>query len=993
MASLIRTLEVIAAGRRDDRLRPVTVIVPSHIAGLQLRRRLASLGAFAGVRFETLPRLAEIIGAGELAAAGRSPLARPIGDYVAAQVAREAGRDLAAVSDLPGFGRVLRRFFRRLRRGGIGRAEDARVPLGAGYLGEVLRLYALFRAGTAAFYDEEDLMDAAATVLRRGKAAALADLGAIYVVPPGGLSAGAETLLRALRRVAPSFSVVGEPTGQARTTKIVLAPDPSSEAREAVREVVAALDGGLGLHEVALLHSADVSYRRLLAEALAAAGVPCSRSPGSPLAETRTGRGVLALAGLPDLEYSRSAVVDLLAIAPLNSTLPGIQRAVRLRATPWDRLSRDAGITRGRERWGRGLAALIADGEEEIARLGAEESATRSEAVRYRLDLAHDLYEVIEGLVARLEPLREAQPAAAFIQRFTAAVDEYFDPEAAAFSEVKREIEQLGTVGAVGGSFALSSFTAALRANLEAAFVRDRAFGAGVLVADFRQAAGLQFSNLVLCGCYEGAFPAYTGADTLVPERAWSGLREQFPMIEDAALRLERAQQAAARAVAAAAGGTLVWSAPMYESLTTREYYPSPLMVQAASRIDPAIRSAGELRRAPAAEGVLRRPLSPLAAMLTGGAIDTAELHLRAAARSLRLDLPPGPGTRLGRRLQLLRSRRSRRFSEWDGNLGELSGSGGLALPATLSPTTLEEYAACGFRYLCSRVLRLNVVEEPEEREMMDPAERGTLIHAILDQFFREQQARGRPGPGEPWIAADLRRILEILDFELDKASRRGKTGLDVYATHEARTIRADLAAFLDKDSEFRRETGAVPAAFEVALPADAAVGGAHMRGKVDRIDRTPDGLRAWVIDYKTGSFRGYESLEQGDAGPFDAGTKLQLPAYVAAAAPAEQIRALYWFISSRGDFKRLFYEPTAANQALFEETVKAIAAGIGAGAFPPVPGEQDDFYGTWDNCRYCDFSRICSRRREIEYAAKHDDVAMSPWLGVAATATGGNAP
>jgi hypothetical protein len=95
MPDLSQTLNRISRSRRTDPLAPVTVVVPSHLAGLQARRRLGALGAFAGVRFETLPRLAEIIAGGELAGAGRRTLARPIGDYLAAQVARGSRESLA----------------------------------------------------------------------------------------------------------------------------------------------------------------------------------------------------------------------------------------------------------------------------------------------------------------------------------------------------------------------------------------------------------------------------------------------------------------------------------------------------------------------------------------------------------------------------------------------------------------------------------------------------------------------------------------------------------------------------------------------------------------------------------------------------------------------------------------------------------------------------------------------------------------------------------
>src|SRR3954465_11370780 len=108
MPSLSRVLAQVAEDRARDPLAPVTFIVPSHIAGLHLRRRLATLGPFAAVRFETLPRIAELLGAARLAVEGKAPLARPIGDYAAQEVARDAGEDFAAVAGLPGFGRALR---------------------------------------------------------------------------------------------------------------------------------------------------------------------------------------------------------------------------------------------------------------------------------------------------------------------------------------------------------------------------------------------------------------------------------------------------------------------------------------------------------------------------------------------------------------------------------------------------------------------------------------------------------------------------------------------------------------------------------------------------------------------------------------------------------------------------------------------------------------------------------------------------------------------
>src|SRR6266567_1024736 len=124
MPPIDSVLDRIATDRHRDPLSPVTVIVPSRLAALQLRRRLAQRGAFAGVRFEIVSRIAELIAAADLAREMRRPLARPIADYAAGLVARESRGPLASVADLAGYAHALRQTFRRLRRAGFREAAD-----------------------------------------------------------------------------------------------------------------------------------------------------------------------------------------------------------------------------------------------------------------------------------------------------------------------------------------------------------------------------------------------------------------------------------------------------------------------------------------------------------------------------------------------------------------------------------------------------------------------------------------------------------------------------------------------------------------------------------------------------------------------------------------------------------------------------------------------------------------------------------------------------
>jgi hypothetical protein len=261
------------------------------------------------------------------------------------------------------------------------------------------------------------------------------------------------------------------------------------------------------------------------------------------------------------------------------------------------------------------------------------------------------------------------------------------------------------------------------------------------------------------------------------------------------------------------------------------------------------------------------------------------------------------------------------------------------------------------------------------------------LVHEVLDAFFKRQFERGRPAVNEPWNETDREELLALLDAELERTRQRGRTGLDVFAAHEYRRLRAELATFLERDTAFRFETGARPVAFEEPIP-EQDYGGIRLRGFVDRIDATPDGRKAWVLDYKTGSAYSYRTMTPED--PLAGGSKLQLPVYSFAAPNAEAVQAFYWFISSAGGFERRAFAPTPENMNRFDQTLGAILAGVGAGAFPAVPGDEDGRpRGSFVNCAYCDFARLCTTRRADEFESKHDDRAIDAWSAVRRVAQG----
>ena len=167
----------------------------------------------------------------------------------------------------------------------------------------------------------------------------------------------------------------------------------------------------------------------------------------------------------------------------------------------------------------------------------------------------------------------------------------------------------------------------------------------------------------------------------------------------------------------------------------------------------------------------------------------------------------------------------------------------------------------------------------------------------------------------------------------------------------------------------------------------EVEIAGVRLRGYADRIDETPDKRAAWVIDYKSGSAQPFKGLNPAD--PLLGGTKLQLPVYLSAAPAGATQMGLYWFITRGADFVQREYNSTPENQDRFSQTLRAIVDGIAAGAFPAVSGEENEWYGGFANCSYCDFNRLCSRRRDHEISAKLGDDLVAPWRAVGRRARG----
>jgi hypothetical protein len=311
-------------------------------------------------------------------------------------------------------------------------------------------------------------------------------------------------------------------------------------------------------------------------------------------------------------------------------------------------------------------------------------------------------------------------------------------------------------------------------------------------------------------------------------------------------------------------------------------------------------------------------------------------------------------------------------LTEWEGLVGRHPM---LAIDPSrpLSPTALQRWAECPRRYLLDRVLHVRETARPEEVLQLNPLDQGSLVHAALDQFFRERAEAG--DLGRPWTTADRSRLLAIVEAGCEEVEAQGLTGKPVLWGIQRRNLHQHLQVFLEQDAAHRSDGGdLVPQEFEVGFgdaddelgPVALTVGERTIRfhGRIDRIDANADRTIVEVIDYKTGRA---EQVRAIDADPVDSGKRLQLPVYALAAwraYPGAEITASYWFVTDTGS--RHVHKPvplTAETRARFTDVVGHLADGIEDGVFPGNPGPEDR--DSWDNCRFCPYDRVCPSQRD----------------------------
>ncbi len=946
--------EAITAGKADDALAPVTVVVPSNHVGVATRRLLASgthgpispSGAgLAAVSFLTVYRLAELLGAGRVAAGGRRPVSTPV---IAAALRSALERDpgvFAPVAQHPATESALVAAYKELRDVSPG-ALDA-LAAQKGKVADVVRLHGAARSLLhPRFSDEEDLLAAACAELDSPPGTE-AKIGTVVVYLPQQLSLHAANFLASVGKrtnltvlagstgdthadtpvvasvrriapdaVAPQSDVIGRtgaaivneregprPGTAARSeARIVVTSDPDEEVRAAVREVIAAARSGTPLERIGILYATHAPYARLVHEQLAAAGIAHSGASVVPVASRAAGRTIVGLLALPASRFRRSDVFAWLAGAPMHHDSQPVPVAA------WERVTREAGVVAGRDDWDHLLAGHAAAREAEAAHREAEGSTgppnhararARDDAARAR-EIRRFMLGLIDDLARAAADARSWPEHCTWARNRMKALIGDADAQSAwpvaqqqAAQSVAHTLDRLARLCDVEGPVRLDVFARTLNMELDGQLAREGRIGHGVLVGTVPMGVGLPLDLVIVLGLVEGSYPARVHDDVLLDDaqRQVAG--------GDLALRTEAIAAQHHDLLATLAGaGRHVLCIPRGDLRRGGERAPSRWVNELASSWAGRPIVGGDLLETaepwiedvPSFEAGIRMATFPatsqehrLQALLAGR--DSAA-NIVVAARRIGDDAFTSS-------VEAAIARHSSRLTRFDGNLA------GLDLPSPVdgvsSASRIETWAQCPFSYFVTEVLGAEAVENPEDRWAIDARDRGELVHGVLESFMREVLARPpemRPQPDDPWTDADAHRLQEITSDACDSYERAGLVGRPIFWHAARRRIAADLMRFLEKDSAYRAQRRARPVAAELpfGLPG-AAIGtvelalgdgrSLRLRGKADRLDST-EGGGLHVIDYKTG--RADRFADIGADNPGSGGKRIQLVVYALAA-------------------------------------------------------------------------------------------------------------
>jgi RecB family exonuclease len=1005
-----RFIAEVTAARERDALAPLDVIVTGQLARLALRRELARAGcSHANVRFLTLHDLAER----EVAPRVRQEKLRLLSDVARGPLmlrAIELASPLlyfGALSTREGFRNALWRTLDELRGAAVtgemlARAASRRSIQGT-LIADKLHDLAGILLQLERLMQEHRYLDSV-RVLQLACEVESDNLVPLIFYGPDEMSSLERQFVEKLARrpitvylpyreeetflwVKPLFSALTKmgfapeflpEASSAPDIFLVSAPTRERESEEIARELLFPESGQACGPRIGILVRDGDPYVPLLRAELTRANVRGYIHQCHTLGETAAGRAFGLLCALLDEQFARADVTEFLLSSPVR--WPEAM-AEENRTTPpvalWNQLTLLAGITAGAERWSDGLRRL--QNRLDYERRAAEEGDESGGPSAAQAAAVESLRRYLELFTGRIREVNRARRWREKTEALWKLFDEFVETDHES-AVLRQELERAHEFDALGVAPTLENMRSLVKTILNRPAEREGRFQAHEpTVATFAEAQSVLFDDAFIPGLVEREVPRPVPQDPLLLDdereslERWLNLAERtIPRRGDRRLR----ERFAFHNALTCAKRRVTLSYPRQES-GGRERLPSSYLLDVVEALTGKTADYEALAQFVSSDPRARRISAGRLRTVRGEATTPFARTLARLARALQTNSTAPIADLLQDHPFLLRAAAAEEaryhcaeFTFYDGLIERPALQERLAAEIAerpLSPTRMEHYAECPFRYFGLHVLELSSIDEPEEPTRVTPLESGLLVHEILEEFFREAEAEGRL----PLKRESEERLLTLARRSLARFERNHVTGPALLWQLEQRRILRMLTRFFERETA--DDSGFIPRYFEREFTCDYTDGvQVSFRGKMDRVDISPEGS-ARVVDYKTGKVR--PGMKNGSLG---GGRALQLAVYRLAAARALNLRAAaaaYYFLGDAGRDTISYTEKDwEAGCEVFARTAATILDGVRGGRFYPYPEAR--------KCDGCPVRTACGTGR-LTFKWRRPQLAAADYLAM----------
>ena len=772
--------------------------------------------------------------------------------------------------------------------------------------------------------------------------------------------------------------------------KIITASGAEDEVLTVAKEVCRLVEEGYMFRQIGVTARGLEGYVPLIARIFRAHNIPFCSSAEEPVSLYPMTKAINFLCLLITDDYYRPYLIELVS-SPYFKGEDFCPPGIKPRPDYWDILSRRLSITKGMEEW-RSLERFLQSGIEFREGENGEEEHWNLTALEVQ-----GLWNIVYSLEKDFSALPATAPWHSYVDSFRVIIDRYLDlpgfqreigqelePEIEVGKRLTAALDSLRQRDLFTPSVSLEVFITALQQTLERASIKLGAENiAGVQVLDAMAARGIPFKILFIIGLNEKVFPRYIQEDALLRDSARrtleAGLGYKIPEkmlgYEEEKLLFYLLLNAASDRVyclyqrSDQSGRPLVPS--WYLDELGRTLWGRRIAVGTMKAVEEAIPR----------QWLDKHKTSPYyqTSLLTPKELAMLLLLQDKEVLPLLQELDMAPGLLLhGRETLMILEKARQELTSRDGWTGPLAGYWDTITQKGPSPTALELYAQCPFRYFAQQALQLKPLERPETILGLEPAEEGQLYHQVLCLFYNRlaqfqyfQTDKGK---------IDIYQILEQVTNETFQQFAQGHPiRYPVLWEVWQEGARDTLQRLIEKDLGSLAESGFVPTYFEIEAQAgfpgsgQEILSGLAMHGRLDRIDlkKQNSTILFRIIDYK---FKAGTSPKKEDRDLTEAAIRaqrLQPPIYLLLGSDylregqkGHQPRpesVIFQFIApgwpndplATSEFPGDCWTSPLGDQ--IAQNIALLLKGIKAGLFFIIPDDQG-------YCRYCDFSTICRK-------------------------------